>query len=861
MRLNRLDLGIALILAAGSVAAFGPAFRAAFIGLDDPVYVFRNRHVFNGLSFESFSWAWTFYASNWHPLTWLSLQLDASLFGKSPAGFHAVNVALHAANAVVLFLVLRTITGASWRSGIAAALFAWHPLRVESVAWVAERKDVLSIFFGLLSLWAYASYVRRRSLRRYFAVTVLLALSLLAKPTLVTLPCLMLVLDWWPLGRTGIGRIGGAGSLSNEMPASAARQPLAKVDSKPAKPRKGGNVASKIAPASSTAVSPRKQDAENRSDREPLTRESARVWLELAVEKLPLLVLCLASSVITYIAQQSGGSVRPFETLGIGGRVANAFVAYATYPGMALWPINLAPMYPYQQHGWPVSRVAFSAVVVVALTALAVWQRQKRPYLLAGWLWYVGTLVPVIGLVQVGNQAYADRYTYFPLIGLCLAAVWALAEAVPAPRSRLAIAFATATALLLAALTWRQASFWKEDMTLFPHMLEVTGPNAHAYNSIGVALETENRIDEALEYYKKAVNESPGYGTASYNVGRLAEKKGNETAATVFFLRAIRGDPFLPDAHNDLAAILSKKALNAADEEKYRASLRRYLKTLPKDDPFLANPQNGLEPILSNKGLTAAAEDHFRAAIRLNPEFGLAYNNLGWLLDKQGRYKEAIENYRQALSLNPADAPTHTRLGVSLAKSGDLIRSAEHFRRAVQIQPPSSGGLRNLGVALEKLGQESEAITCFRRAVQIDPKDLPSRLRLASALARSGDTAGADAQYREASRCDAEWPGEVIHQAWLRATFPDPHERDAETAVWAAETACAAGPPPANYLDTLAAAYAEAGRFPEAIVAAEKAVRTADAAGKSDLVKAIVSRLALYREGHPYHESAPAAQR
>jgi tetratricopeptide (TPR) repeat protein len=862
MRLTRLDLGIALALTAGTVAAFGPAFRADFIGLDDPIYVTSNRHVVSGVNFDNFCWAWTFYASNWHPLTWLSLQLDASLFGKAPAGYHAENVALHAASAVVLFLALRALTGAAWRSGIVAALFAWHPLRVESVVWVAERKDVLSIFFGLLSLWAYAGYARRRSLGLYLAVAVSLTLSLLAKPTLVTLPCLMLVLDWWPLNRSGSNSRSG-GSLA-DLSESAPRQPQANAGAKPARPNKGVSATGGIKVASSSGVEsePRPQSAANRTDRERSPRGVARAWLWLSVEKLPLLALCLASSVVTYFAQQSGGSVRPFETLGIGGRVANALVAYATYPGMAVWPVNLAPIYPYRQQGWPEWRVALSALVVVALTALAVWQRRRRPYLLAGWLWYLGTLVPVIGLVQVGNQAYADRYTYFPFIGLCLAVAWALAEALSAPRARQAAGLATAAALLFAALTWRQASFWKDDATLWPHTLEVTGPNAQAYNSLGIALESQRRLDEAMKYYKLSVNTSPSYGTALYNLGRLMHDKGREEEATVLFLRAIRGDHFLPDAHLALGAILSIKGSDAATEEQFRSSLRQFLKTLPPDDPFLADPNNGLAPILSEKGLYGAAEAHFRAAVRLNPENALARDDLGRLLDLQGRYKEAIEQYGQALRVDPDDASAHSRLGVCLARSGDLVRSAEHFRRAVQLRPRSTSDLKNLGVALEKLNKGSEAIACFRRAVEIEPNEMSSRLRLASCLARLGETAEADAQYLKAHALDAGWPDEVIHQARLRATSPRPRDRDAETAVWAAETACSVvRPPPATYLDTLAAAYAEAGRFPEAIAAAEKAVAAADAAGKPDLARAMAGRLALYRDGHPYRETAPPAPR
>jgi tetratricopeptide (TPR) repeat protein len=751
MRPTRVDLGIALLLAAGTLAAFGPAFTADFIGVDDPAYVQRNRHVATGFTAENVSWAWaTFYQANWHPLTWLSLQLDASLprarLGQlDPHVFHRTSVLLHAASAAILFFALRALTGCRWRSAVVAGLFALHPLRVESVAWVSERKDVLSLFFGLLALWAYAGYARKRTAGRYLAVAALLALSLLSKPTLVTLPCLLLVLDWWPLQR-------------GQMPAD---------------------------------------------------------WRRLAAEKLPLLAISVASCVVTFVAQQRGGSVSDLETLSSGSRVANALVAYASYLAMTVWPLNLAPMYSYVDGGWPVWRVALATLVVAGLTALAVWQRRRRPYLLAGWLWYVGTLVPMIGLVQVGNQAYADRYSYFPSIGLALALVWTVAEAMPTARARAALA--VAAGLLLAGLTWRQAGFWADDFALWPHTIDVIGPNAFAYSNLGVACEVRDKsFHEAIKHYRDAVKADSKYGIGQCNLARALRAQGKAAEAVEHFRKA----PRVATAHNDLGLVLNEQ------------------------------------------GAVAEAEAEFREALRIDPESVAARRNLASLLDNLGRGEEAGEHYAEAVRLAPDSGPAREEFGIHLYKLGAFGQAVEQLGRAAELQPGSAAAECNLGISLQRLNRDPEALACFRRAVEIDQKGVHGRLRLASALARAGDSAGANEQYRQAWRLNNRWPEDLSREAWKRSTAPDPGDRDGEIAVWSAESACnAIRPPPAPYLDVLAAAYAEAGRFSEATAAAEKAIAAAEAAHKPELATAIAARLALYREGRPFHRPPRIASR
>jgi tetratricopeptide (TPR) repeat protein len=494
-------------------------------------------------------------------------------------------------------------------------------------------------------------------------------------------------------------------------------------------------------------------------------------------------------------------------------------VAYTSYLVKAALPVNLAPVYPYAEGGWPVWRVTVATLVVGGLTSLAIWQRKRRPYLLMGWLWYLGTLVPVIGLVQVGDQAYADRYTYFPFIGPCLALVWAVAEAVPETRLRWSIGAALFVTLALAAITWRQTDFWKSDFTLWPHTLAATGPNAYAYNTLGTAYETRDGLNkEAIRYYEKAVQTSPGYSPGQYNLGRALRKQKRDAQAAEAFRTAILTDPGLAEAYDQLAKILSEQRSNAD------------------------------------------AEANFLEALRLKPQSALFHSDYALFLESCGRDSEALAHHQQAVRSSPGDSAVHARFAKFLGNRGDFAPAVEEFGRAAELQPGSPMLYRDLGIALEKAGRSAEALTSFRRAAELAPGDIRCRLTLASALARSGNAAEAAEQYSQASRIDPRWPDELVRQAWLLATHPNSRERDGVAAVRAAESACnVVSPPPAFYLDVLAAACAETGHFAEAEATAAKALAAANAAGNSDLARSIADRLALYRAGQPFHQT-PAAE-
>ncbi len=500
---------IALLLAAATLAVYAPVTGHRFIDYDDDAYVVRNPMVLGGLSLGAARWAFTTRAaSNWHPLTWLSHQLDVSLFGLDPGRHHLTSLLLHAANAVLLFLFLRACTGAAGASAFAAALFALHPLHVESVAWVAERKDVLSTLFWLATLGCYLRYLRRPAAWRFLAVVLALGLGLLAKPMLVTLPLVLLVLDWWPLGRI-------------------TRRALA-----------GGGL--------------------------------GRVLLE----KVPLLSLAAASSVITYRVQAEYGAVEPGTVLTLPGRLADAAVACVTYLGKTVWPSSLAFFYPRPPGGFPAGRVLASALLLGALSLAAAMLARRGPWLAAGWLWFLGTLVPVSGLlVKVGAQALADRYTYVPLVGIFLMIAWSL----PAPRGvhrRAALAAGGVVLLVFLSLAARaQVGHWKDSESLYRHALSVTRDNWIAENALGVLLTMQGRDAEAMEHYRAVVRIEPEYAKGRFNLGLALARRERYEDAAAQFREALQLDPGYVKAEINLGLALTRLGRWVEAVEHYRLAL------------------------------------------------------------------------------------------------------------------------------------------------------------------------------------------------------------------------------------------------------------------------------------------------
>ncbi len=535
-------LGLTLV----TLAAFWPMPDVQFTNHDDPFYVPGNAHVTSGLSVANARWAMiAFDCANWHPLTWLSLQLDAQIYGVSAYGFRVTNVLLHAANALLLFGVWRRMTGAPWPSALVAALFALHPLHVESVAWVSERKDVLSTLFAFLTLWAYAVYAERPGAARYLTVLVAFTLGLTAKPMLVTLPCVLLLLDYWPLGR-----FGGPG-----------RQPVA-----------------------------------------------------LVLEKVPLFVLSAASCAITLIAQGRGQAVRTLAEHSLTDRLANAVVSYVAYLGQTVWPVNLAAFYPYQHLPWWDWRVGAASLLLAGITAVAVWQAARRPYLLVGWLWYLGTLVPVIGLVQVGGQARADRYTYLPFIGVFVMIAFSLAELARrgVTARRLAAGGAVAALLVCAGLSWAQVTYWQNSFALWAHALAATGPNAVACDGLGTAFRDAGQYGRAAEWYAQAVKLDPADTHVRLNLGwcLFLDRRYPEAAAA--FTEIVRREPNNAPAQFQLGVLAGLQGKTEEAAARYREALQ-----LRPDD---ATAHVNLAIELTRQGDATGALRHLAEAARARPQ-------------------------------------------------------------------------------------------------------------------------------------------------------------------------------------------------------------------------------------------------
>ena len=475
--------------------AFGQTAGHQFVSYDDDNYVYRNPQVASGLTARGVVWAFTSgHASNWHPLTWLSHMLDVQLYGLNAGGHHLTNVLLHAAVAILLFLVLWRMTGALWRSAFVAAVFAVHPLRVESVAWVAERKDVLSGLFFMLTLWAYVGYARRPfSPGRYLTVAVLFGLGLMAKPMLVTLPFVLLLLDYWPLGRTG-------------LPAAGRSSPFSR---------------------------------------------------RVVIEKLPLLVMAAASSVATFFAQ--GEAVIPVDAIPISSRIANALVSYVAFIGKLFYPVGLAAFYPYPENGLPIWEVVASTLALAGISAAVLVWRRRFPYLFVGWFWYVGMLVPVIGLVQVGSQSMADRYTYLPQVGLCLSITWGVAQLASCRRQRrwvCGVASALAV-LILMGFAWRQTSYWRNSEMFWTHSLDCAPDSYIILNNLGNTLVGVGKIDEAITHYRRALEIKPVSAEGHSNLGNALARRGQVGEAIAHYRKSLEIQPGLADTHYNLGIVLA----------------------------------------------------------------------------------------------------------------------------------------------------------------------------------------------------------------------------------------------------------------------------------------------------------------
>jgi tetratricopeptide (TPR) repeat protein len=629
-----------LVLAVGAI--FAQTLGHDFVNYDDPVYVQENPQVFPGLSRDGLAWALgARYASNWHPLTWVAHMFDCQLFGLWAPGHHATSCLLHAANAVLLFLLLGRMTGRFWPSALAAAVFAVHPLRAESVAWVAERKDLLAGLCFMLTLWVYVDYVRHpRSTLRYLHVVLWLALGLTAKPMLVTLPLVLLLLDYWPLCRSG--------------------------------PEHGASGRHALTGSDNTPLSPGGRGAGGEGACVLLAPLSRLLW-----EKASLLALAGASCAATLWAQQP--ALKTLEHLPWSQRLGNAATAYALYLGEFFWPRDLAVFYPLPRDGVPVGAVAASCAILAAVSAVAVAARRAHPYLTVGWLWFLGMLVPVIGLVQVGAQSMADRYTYLPQIGLSIALAWGAAALAHGPPLRCRAGSLAAGLLLLAlsACAWRQTGFWRNSETLWSRALACAPANAVALNGLGLALATSGRLPQAIDVYRQALACNSDDARVLNNLGHALLQSGSVPEAMERFQHALAIAPDFPQAHFNLGHALA------------------------------------------GSGRVAAAAQQFQAALRAEPNYAEAHAGLGGALLEMGRLTEALDHYQQALRIKPGYAAAHNNLGEAQLASGQLAEAIVHCREAIRLRPDYAAAHYNLGCCFTKAGRQPEAAAELAQAVRL----------------------------------------------------------------------------------------------------------------------------------------------
>jgi tetratricopeptide (TPR) repeat protein len=735
---NRPVLWASLALLVATLGVYWRVLSCDFINYDDFPYVSRNPHVRAGLTLQSLRWAFNIgYASNWHPLTWLSHMADYQLFGANPRWHHLMNLIFHLANTLLLFGLLRRATGALWPSAMVAALFAWHPAHVESVAWVAERKDLLCTFFFLLALSAYARYAGRSVISNQWSVTSdqksgtpvagkalrttghrslitdhrlpfyflslgCFALGLMSKPMAVSLPFVLLLLDYWPLRRFEL------------------RAPGSRI----------------------------------------------KIALPLLWEKIPFFALAMVASALTILAQGHAGAVVAMADLPFAPRCGNALVSYLRYAGKLLWPHDLAVIYPYIPQ-WPLWLIGCAAGWLLAISWLALKLRRQAPYLPVGWFWYLGTLVPVIGLVQVGEQAMADRYTYIPSIGFFMVICWAAPQFLRHwPLRKLALVSSAAVVLCACAwLTRAQAAYWRDSVSLFEHAVAVTRDNYIAHSTLGAGLAARNRLDEAIDHLHIALRLNPGHGGTHDNLGLALARLGRYDEAAVQYHSALMINPRDVRAHYNLANAFNPEFV---DEDAVAA------------------------PASARKTDIQQAREHYLSTLALDPDFVSARINLGNLEASVGDYDAAIRCYQEALRTDPRSAQAHYDLAATLTDP------------------------------LVKLDKKNELVV----------KHL-----------------------REALRWKPDWVEALNNLAWMLATHAKKEIRNGPEAVRLATRACElTGYQNARVVGTLDAAYAEAGRFAEAIDTARKDCALALAAGENELADAARTRLELYQAGKPFHK-------
>ncbi len=673
--------GICAVLAAMTWLIFGQTLAHDFVNYDDELYVYDNAKVGAGLSLQNIGWAFTHtVCANWHPLTVISHMLDCQVYGLKPAGHHFTNVLLHTIAVILLFLVLRQMTGTLWRSAFVAVLFAIHPLHVESVAWISERKDVLSAVFFMLTLGAYTRYIRTLSLTSYLFVLLFLTFGLMSKPILVTVPFVLLLLDYWPLKR-----------FASETPGKSGHRR-----------RTGGRV------------------------------DFRRIFLE----KIPLLFLSFASCLATVLAQRH--FIDPIDKLSLAERLGNAAVAILVYLRQLVWPFGLSVFYPHPRHSLSLVQVSMAALLLLAITIASFVYRRKHPYFLTGWFWFLGMLVPVSGIVQVGTQAHADRYTYLPQIGLYVLGTWFVADIVSSGRNQrvlLGTAMVSSIVILMWS-AWKQTSYWHDSRTLWTHALDVNPQNDTAHNGLCNLALRQNRFEEAVFHARKALEVRPHSADAHNNLGLALLGTGQKTEALIEFRKVIETSPVRPRVHYNLATLLS----DSGQLDEAIAEFRKELQVQPE----FVEAENNLGTVFERKGAFDDAVTCFQKAIQLDPRRPKAHYNLATVFLRQGEFDQAIAHLEKELQINSASAEAHNDLGIALSQKGRIDEAIGQWQKTLELQPHNLSAYCNLVWVFatfpdDAIRSGAKAVALGERALELSGDQDPKIYRLlAAAYAENG---------------------------------------------------------------------------------------------------------------------------
>jgi tetratricopeptide (TPR) repeat protein len=663
---KRQVLFISIALVAATLAAYEPIRHNDFVSYDDTTYITENPNVTGGITQHSIVWAFTTgHSSNWHPLTWLSHMLDYEIYGLNPLGHHITNVLIHIVNSLLLFWILRKMTGTIWTSAFVAGVFALHPLQVDSVAWAAEKKTVLSGLFWLLTIAVYIHYTKQPRLGRYLLLFVVFGFCIMTKPVVVTLPLVLLLLDYWPLERVKWGQLG--------------------------------------TPSSPTKV----------------IRHKASMG-RLITEKIPLFALSAILCLITFVSQKSGGAVIELETVPLDYRIANMFFSYIRYIGKMIWPSRLAVFYPYHIADLSVTTVIICAALFALITILAIYTYRQNKHITTGWLWYVVTLVPVIGLVQAGFQSLANRYMYLPMLGLLIIIAWSAKDLIVKHPQLKAVTAVMGTIVLLSLLILTRAHVrhWQNSITLFEYALKTTTNNATAEVNYGIALLHEaGRFDEVISHLRKAVRLNPTFAIARYNLGKILLQQGKSNEAIECFNELLQQNGDSAEAHFNLAVAFNM-------QKKYDDAIKHLAKVL-EIDPNYPDARNKMEITLIISGRTNDAFAYFNEILRTSKDPAEEYTNLGVVYTQAGKYELAIQSFTKAVELKPNSTTTLNNLAWTLATTGDVsvsdankaVELAQHACELTGYKNPSF--LDTLAAAYAAAGKFDDAVKTAKQALDI----------------------------------------------------------------------------------------------------------------------------------------------